>query len=117
MFGTIKANYLIEKAMRRAIQEVGMNIQNMVDQMPGLVQAQWRAQLRDLIKQMKPNEHELSAIICAPYIGAIKDEDTKIGILNKFMDWAEAGQVRPEFIQNILGEADVTPEEWHGENL
>ena len=117
MFGTIKANYLIGKAMRQSALEVGMNIQNMIDQMPRLAQAQWRAQLRELIKQMKPNEHELSAIICAPIIGAVKDEDTKTRILHKFLDWAEAGLVRPEFIQKILDEANVTPEEWLGENL
>lgn len=105
-FGRVRANFLIEKALKFGIERYGIHLRISVD-------STVRKAIREHLEQpnIRQNQEEVFFLLCAAYLPVI-DHMTRYRLSMDMHDYHERNLVSTEVYNHLLNEADqVSPDE------
>lgn len=104
MFGVMKGNLIIEKAIQISINEFGIDPMGVIGSRVGRQAQEWRDMQRSMVKEMSLNAHELAVLMIAAFASTLNRNSMAEDCKATVNEWENQGQIRAEIAAHFLNE-------------
>lgn len=104
MFGLIKKNLKIERALKLCSTDLSINPLQAMGGRTSPMASQWRAQVRQLDEVMEFSDQEMALTMAAPFAYVLRGSHLEASVLEKVKFWTNLGVVRDDIAENFVNE-------------